>query len=117
MPRSRSELSQPVAPLFSTPRPERKRRAVPVLRALRSLVAEGMPLLQALPSLPIGSAREFARAELVRVFPVVDLEQFDRWGDVELRLWLIDKALVACGVLHRGGHHVTPRRTGAGGAA
>lgn len=118
MPRSRSDLQQPVALLFSASRPERRRRAVPVLRALRSLVADGKPLLEALPSLPVSVDREMARAELVYAFPCVDLEQFDRWANTALRLALIDKALVACGVLHRGGHHVTPRRiAGAGGAA
>jgi hypothetical protein len=108
---SRSELLRPVAPqLFSTPRPERQRRALFVLRRLRSLVAGGLPLLQALVKLPIGLEREFARCELVRAFPIVELERFDQWGDTALRLWLIDKALSACGGRFRGGHHVTRAR-------
>lgn len=107
----RSELQQPVAGTFSTPRPERQRRAVPVLRQVRSLVADGGSLLGSLVSLPIGSEREFARNELRRAVLLIgsDLEQLDRWGDTTLRLWFVDRALRNCGALHRGGHHVTRR--------
>ena len=53
MPQRRSDLQQPVALLFTASRAERDRRAVPVLRALRALVADVKPLLEALPTLPI----------------------------------------------------------------
>lgn len=109
----RSELQQPVAPLFSCPRPERQRRALPVLRELRNAVSLGKPLLVELASLPVRIEREFARFELrSALLPGLELESLDRHGDTTLRLWLVDRALKACGALHRGGHHVTsgPRR-------
>lgn len=111
----RSELQQPVAGLFSTPRPERQARALPLLRELRALVARGSSLTEALCSLPIGVEREFARSELHRAVLLIggELEQLDRWGDTTLRLWFVDRALRNCGALHRGGHHVTQRPRGA----
>lgn len=110
----RSELQQPVAvALFSTPRPERQRRALSVLRELRDRVAVGGKVLAELAGLPVLIEREFARFELRRALPQgLELEALDRDGDTALRLWLIDRALKACGALHRGGHFVTsgPRR-------
>jgi len=107
---TRSELQQPVAGLFSTPRPERKRRALPLLRELRGAVAGGFSLLGSLSALPVCVEREFARSELRHaLLPGMELEQLDRHGDTALRLWFIDRALRECGALHRGGHHVTTR--------
>lgn len=107
---SRSELQQPVAGNFSTPRPERQRRALPLLRELRSAVARGGKLIDSLSALPVCVEREFLRAELRRaLLPGLELEQLDRHGDTALRLWFVDAALRACGALHRGGHHVTTR--------
>ena len=111
MPRQlRSEGVQPVAPLFSTPRLNRQRRAVSVLRRVRALVVDGVPLVEALLQQAVTIEREFARAELLGAGIVgVTLDQVDYWGDLELRLWLVDRAIAKCRpfVVHRGGHHVT----------
>lgn len=111
---SRSELEQPVAPLFAAERSERQRRAVPVLRRIRSRVADGGFLTAALLA-ERGIEREFARHELVRAVCVfgVEIEKLDLYGDVTLRLCFVDRALRACGALHRGGHFVTSGRRSA----
>lgn len=106
----------------SVERSERQRRALPVLRRMRAVVADGATLLDAL--LVEGDCgcgrdpldREFARHELLRALAVfrLELEPLDRYGDPPLRLYFVDRALRACGALHRGGHFVTGGRRSTG---
>ena len=108
-----SETQQPVAPLFSTPRDERQVRAVPVLRQMRRLVLSGRQtkVLEALHAAGDGLEREYARHELIRALaPITEIGLLQQWGDANLVLWAIDKALVACGATHRGGHLVSVGR-------
>jgi hypothetical protein len=110
----RSELQRPVEGLFSTPRPERQQRALRILRELRGLVARDGLILPSLGSLEVCVEREFARSELRRaLLPGLELEQLDRHGDLTLRLYFVDRALRACGALHRGGHLVSGGRRSA----
>jgi hypothetical protein len=112
-----SVWDQPVAPLFSTPRAERQRRALPVLRRMRMLVLSGKHVkLYAALFAAAGAellVREFARHELVRaMLPGWDVAVIDAFGDANLVLWLVDRALAACGFVHKGGFRVSsgPRR-------
>jgi len=102
-----SGMERGVAPLFSAPLEVRRRLALPILRDLRLLVLHGAKLLDALESLPVGNAREYARWALVKaLIPRLDIEAIHLWGDVALVLWLVERAIRDCTPVQR------PRRGG-----
>ena len=108
--RTRSSVwEHPVAPLFAAPPAERARRALPVLRQMRPLVAAGAKLLDALLAVKCGLLeREFARHELVRcLLPGFELRVIHEYGDPNLVLWLINRAVERAGGRHAGGHRVS----------
>lgn len=100
--------------LFTTPLEERRRHALPVLRALRESVRHGTSLLDALMSYEGERLhREYARHALVAVtnfglsFDVVLRER-------DLALLMLDRAIKRCSplqVVHGGGWSVTGKRS------
>jgi hypothetical protein len=137
MQRRRSELQQPVAGLFSTPREERQKRAIPALRAIRAKLLKGWcegalardrggypvtladdrkvatawSLYGAAKFLPLSRYSipdvEYALSELRRAAFPRSLQQVNDFGGRADCLVVIDRALHACGAEHRGGWKVT----------
>lgn len=113
MPERRSVWEQPVAPLFAMSHLERRRRARPLLRQMRLLLLEGRQtrLLDTLFACQTEDLldRELARWALrMALIPGLELDQVSEYGDPNLALWLVDRALERCGAgVHRGGYRVS----------
>lgn len=113
----RSVWDQSVAPLFTASIPERRVRALPVLRELRALIAstdchllDGLRAVETEDNLAVEFARWALRYALL---PGMDFTALHRWADKGLCLWLIDRALTDCGSArapHRGGWRISGGR-------
>lgn len=95
-PSKRRAVEQPVAPLFAAAPSERYHVALPLLRDIRRQVHQGERFSLVLRSLPMGIAREYARWAIGRaLLPLMNFDSLVRWGDKELWLWLVRRAVKA----------------------